>query len=153
MTYLVEIRKNDLEWQKRRKQAKTQAVVNAVTTSCNKSGQYKTWTVDNCGLNTRGAPPPHPSPSQGLNITTMLSIKTGPIITTLSAKFICHFRNDIKGNSALMYPPILLILDRYQWEVIKSVGMFGRTCLIKGLTILSWLIQTALRFLMIMAEH
>ena len=48
--YLVQILKNDLERQTRRKQA----FANAVTTSCNKFGHQKhgLWTVD-CGMNIR----------------------------------------------------------------------------------------------------
>ena len=45
--YLVEILKNDLERKTRRKH---KAVARVVTTSCNKFGHYKTWTVDS-GLN------------------------------------------------------------------------------------------------------
>ena len=45
--YMVEILENDFDRQTRRKL--TLAVANVVTTSCNKVGQYKTWTAY-CGL-------------------------------------------------------------------------------------------------------
>ena len=46
MKYLVEVLKNDLKRQTRRKH---KLFPHVVTTLCNKFGQYKTWTAD-CGL-------------------------------------------------------------------------------------------------------
>ena len=110
---------------------------------------WQMWTAD-WKLNTQSAP-------TGIEYKDyVIKLKLGQLSQryrqNLFAAVICHFRNDIRGNGAEMYPPILLILDRYQWEGIKSVGIFGRACLNKGLTVLSWLMQTALRVLMIMAN-
>jgi len=49
MKYLVEVLKNDLGRQRRRKHKLLPTWLLPVTTSCNTFGQYKTWTAD-CGL-------------------------------------------------------------------------------------------------------
>ena len=74
------------------------------------------WTADWI-LNTQSAPTPPPHPPGIEYKDYVLKLKLGQLTQRYRQNLFAtleNFRNDIKGNGTEMYPPILLILDRYQ---------------------------------------